>query len=50
MDGGSLQSQYFTTFANYLVKAVEAFQSEGYTVYALSLQVRRADPDLRTFP
>lgn len=39
MKGGSLQSQYFTTYANYLLKAVQAFGSKGYSVYALSLQV-----------
>ncbi|KAG8955840.1 hypothetical protein FRC04_006286 [Tulasnella sp. 424] len=38
MKGGSLQSQYFTTYANYLLKAVQAFGSKGYSVYALSLQ------------
>lgn len=39
MKGGTLKSTYFTTFANYLVKAVQAFKSKGFSVYALSLQV-----------
>lgn len=38
MKGGSLQSQYFNTYANYLLKAVQAFNSKGYSVYAMSLQ------------
>ncbi|KAG9045998.1 hypothetical protein FS837_005290 [Tulasnella sp. UAMH 9824] len=38
MKGGSLKSQYFTTYANYLLKSVQAFTSKGYSVYALSLQ------------
>ncbi|KAG9045999.1 hypothetical protein FS837_005291 [Tulasnella sp. UAMH 9824] len=38
MKGGSLQTQYFNTYANYLLKAVQAFKSKGYNVYAVSLQ------------
>lgn len=39
MNGGTLNSAYFTAYANYLLKAVQAFKTQGYTAYALSLQV-----------
>lgn len=40
MNGGNYLSQYNTVFANYLLKAVQAFKTQGFSVYALSLQVR----------
>lgn len=39
MNGGTLGSAYFTAYANYLLKAVQAFKTQGFTAYALSLQV-----------
>ncbi|TCD70167.1 hypothetical protein EIP91_004637 [Steccherinum ochraceum] len=38
MNGGNFLSQYTTQFANYLLKAVQGFQSHGIPVYALSIQ------------
>jgi len=38
MKGGSLQSQYVGIYAQYLLKAVQAFHSEGITPYAVSIQ------------
>ncbi|KAH9476350.1 Endo-1,6-beta-D-glucanase [Psilocybe cubensis] len=38
MNGGSLLSQYVTPYATYLLKAVQGFQSQGFSVYAISIQ------------
>ncbi|KAG9037046.1 hypothetical protein FRB95_006899 [Tulasnella sp. JGI-2019a] len=49
MDGGSLNSAYYTVYANYLLKAVQAFKTKGYTLYALSLQNEPLNSD-GTYP
>ncbi|KAJ7619448.1 glycoside hydrolase [Roridomyces roridus] len=39
MNGGSLQSQYVSIYANYLLKCLQGFKSEGITsLYAISIQ------------
>ncbi|EGN97618.1 glycoside hydrolase family 30 protein [Serpula lacrymans var. lacrymans S7.3] len=38
MDGGTLDSQYVDTMANYLLKSLQGFQSKNIPVYALSIQ------------
>ncbi|KAJ6615380.1 glucan endo-1,6-beta-glucosidase [Mycena sp. CBHHK59/15] len=38
MNGGSLQSQYVSIYANYLLKCLQGFKSEGVTLYAISIQ------------
>ncbi|KAF8797523.1 glycoside hydrolase family 30 protein [Phlegmacium glaucopus] len=38
MNGGSLQSQYIGSYATYLLKSVQGFQSKGLPVYAISIQ------------
>ncbi|KAJ7717570.1 glucan endo-1,6-beta-glucosidase [Mycena metata] len=39
MDGGSLSSQYVSIYANYLLKCLQGFKSEGITsLYAISIQ------------
>ncbi|KAF8991123.1 glycoside hydrolase family 30 protein [Cyathus striatus] len=38
MLGGSLQSRYISTYPTYLLKAVQAYQGLGFTVYAISIQ------------
>ncbi|KAF9485722.1 glycoside hydrolase [Pholiota conissans] len=38
MNGGSLKSQYTSAYPTYLLKAVQAFQSKGFPVYAVSIQ------------
>ncbi|KIM38454.1 glycoside hydrolase family 30 protein [Hebeloma cylindrosporum] len=38
MNGGSLKSQYVGNYATYLLKAVQGFQSQGFPVYAISIQ------------
>ncbi|KAJ7863260.1 glucan endo-1,6-beta-glucosidase [Mycena leptocephala] len=39
MDGGSLSSQYTSVYANYLLKCLQGFKSEGITsLYAISIQ------------
>lgn len=42
MNGGTLNSAYYTVYANYLLKAVQAIKTQGYSIYALSLQVSAA--------
>ncbi|KAG8845451.1 hypothetical protein FRB96_002507 [Tulasnella sp. 330] len=49
MNGGTLNSAYFTAYANYLLKAVQAFQTQGFTAYALSLQNEPLNSD-GTYP
>ncbi|KAG6844261.1 hypothetical protein H0H87_008354 [Tephrocybe sp. NHM501043] len=39
MNGGSLQSQYVSSYPTYLLKAVQGFQAKGIPVYAISIQV-----------
>ncbi|KAF5325956.1 hypothetical protein D9611_000765 [Ephemerocybe angulata] len=36
--GGALQEEYLPMFAHYLLKSLEAFQSKGIKVYAISVQ------------
>ncbi|KAF8889154.1 glycoside hydrolase family 30 protein, partial [Gymnopilus junonius] len=38
MNGGSLQTQYIGVYANYLLKAVQGFQSQGFTAFAVGIQ------------
>lgn len=38
MDGGSLQSQYITPYATYLLRCLQGFQNNGITPYAISIQ------------
>jgi len=38
MNGGSLQSQYVSFYATYLLKAVQGFQSKGFPIYSISIQ------------
>ncbi|KAH7929968.1 glycoside hydrolase family 30 protein [Leucogyrophana mollusca] len=38
MDGGSLNSQYISTMATYLLKSLQGFKSKGIPVYAISIQ------------
>ncbi|KAF9531517.1 glucan endo-1,6-beta-glucosidase [Crepidotus variabilis] len=49
MDGGSLKSQYVSSYATYLLKSVQAFQNQGIPVYAISIQneVQNSNP---TYP
>ncbi|KAA1474162.1 glycoside hydrolase [Dentipellis sp. KUC8613] len=38
MNGGNFESSMINTYANYLLKCVQAFQSHGFTLYGLSIQ------------
>ncbi|KAI0789818.1 glycoside hydrolase [Abortiporus biennis] len=38
IDGGNFLDQYTSTFANYLLKAVQGFQSHGIPIYAIGIQ------------
>ncbi|KLO13556.1 glycoside hydrolase [Schizopora paradoxa] len=38
MDGGTLDSQYVSIYANYLLKCVQGFNSKGFLPYAISIQ------------
>ncbi|EIM84383.1 glycoside hydrolase [Stereum hirsutum FP-91666 SS1] len=38
MNGGSLTTSLVSTYANYLLKAVQGFTSKGLTLYAISIQ------------
>ncbi|KAF9235914.1 glycoside hydrolase family 30 protein [Melanogaster broomeanus] len=38
MDGGSLNTAYISTMANYLLKSLQGFQSKGIPIYAISIQ------------
>ncbi|KAK0463046.1 glucan endo-1,6-beta-glucosidase [Desarmillaria tabescens] len=38
MNGGSLQSQYVTYYANYLLKCLQGFKNNGIPLYAISIQ------------
>jgi len=38
MNGGSLETQYEDTMANYLLKSLQGFESKGIPVYAISIQ------------
>ncbi|KAG1720408.1 glycoside hydrolase family 30 protein [Suillus lakei] len=38
MRGGSLNTQYINTMANYLLKSVQAFSNKGIPIYAISIQ------------
>ena len=43
--GGSLQTQYFSTYANYYVKYIQAMKSEGITIDAVTPQNEPLNPD-----
>ncbi|KAF7373313.1 Glucan endo-1,6-beta-glucosidase [Mycena sanguinolenta] len=50
MDGGSLDSQYVSIYANYLLKCLQGFKSEGITsLYAISIQNEPENSD-STYP
>ncbi|KAF8174701.1 glucan endo-1,6-beta-glucosidase [Mycena galopus ATCC 62051] len=50
MDGGSLDSQYVSIYANYLLKCLQGFDSEGITsLYAISIQNEPENSD-STYP
>ena len=36
--GGSLKPEYFATYANYFVKFIQAYESEGITIDAITIQ------------
>ncbi|KAH7882702.1 glycoside hydrolase family 30 protein [Phlebopus sp. FC_14] len=38
MDGGSLNTAYISSMANYLLKSLQGFNSKGIPVYAISIQ------------
>ncbi|CAA7270553.1 unnamed protein product [Cyclocybe aegerita] len=38
MNGGSLRSQYVSSYATYLLKSVQGFQSLGFPIYAINIQ------------
>ncbi|KAI1793363.1 glycoside hydrolase [Ganoderma leucocontextum] len=38
MNGGNFLSNYTTVYANYLLKALQGYQSKGISVYAISIQ------------
>ncbi|KAJ7206033.1 glucan endo-1,6-beta-glucosidase [Mycena pura] len=38
MNGGSLQTQYVSAYASYLLKCLQGFKSEGIPLYAISIQ------------
>ncbi|KAL4251807.1 glycosyl hydrolase 30 family protein [Abortiporus biennis] len=38
IDGGNFLDQYISTFASYLLKAVQGFQSHGIPIYAIGIQ------------
>ncbi|EFM10096.1 Glucan endo-1,6-beta-glucosidase [Paenibacillus curdlanolyticus YK9] len=38
LNGGSLQTQYYGTYANYLVKYIQAYQAQGLPIYAITPQ------------
>jgi hypothetical protein len=39
MNGGSFQSTYIDTYARYLLRCLQGFQSKGITAYAIGIQV-----------
>ena len=43
--GGNLQSQYFSVFANYLVKYIQAMKAEGITIDAITPQNEPLNPN-----
>jgi O-glycosyl hydrolase len=49
MKGGSLQSQYVTSYANYLLKCVQGFNSKGILPYIISIQNEPQNSD-STYP
>ncbi|KAF8205839.1 glucan endo-1,6-beta-glucosidase, partial [Mycena galopus ATCC 62051] len=50
MNGGSLESQYVSIYANYLLKCLQGFKSEGITsLYAISIQNEPDNSD-STYP
>ncbi|KAG1740170.1 glycoside hydrolase family 30 protein [Suillus paluster] len=38
MDGGSLDTQYVNTMANYLLESVQEFSNKGISIYAIGIQ------------
>ncbi|KAG1740173.1 glycoside hydrolase family 30 protein [Suillus paluster] len=49
MDGGSLNTQYINTMANYLLKSVQGFSNKGIPIYAISIQNEPENSD-STYP
>lgn len=49
MHGGSLNTKYINTMANYLLKSVQAFSGEGIPTYAISIQNEPENSD-STYP
>ncbi|KAJ4001156.1 glucan endo-1,6-beta-glucosidase [Lentinula boryana] len=49
MNGGSLSSNYVTSYATYLFKCLQGFQSKGLTPYAISIQNEPQNSDT-TYP
>ncbi|KAG2034172.1 glycoside hydrolase family 30 protein [Suillus americanus] len=49
MHGGSLNTQYINTMANYLLKSVQAFSDKGVPIYAISIQNEPENSDT-TYP
>ncbi|KAG7447217.1 glucan endo-1,6-beta-glucosidase [Guyanagaster necrorhizus] len=49
MNGGSLQSTYVASYANYLLKCLQGFQNNGIPLYAMSIQNEPENSD-STYP
>ncbi|EMD39801.1 glycoside hydrolase family 30 protein [Gelatoporia subvermispora B] len=49
INGGSFLSQYINTYANYLLKSLQGFQSKGFTIYAIGIQNEPENSD-STYP
>ncbi|KAF9235917.1 glycoside hydrolase family 30 protein [Melanogaster broomeanus] len=49
MDGGSLNTAYISTMANYLLKSIQGFQSKGIPIYAIGIQNEPENSD-PTYP
>ncbi|KAJ3835095.1 glucan endo-1,6-beta-glucosidase [Lentinula raphanica] len=49
MDGGSLSSNFVSSYATYLFKCLQGFQSKGLTPYAISIQNEPQNSDT-TYP
>ncbi|EPQ55644.1 glycoside hydrolase [Gloeophyllum trabeum ATCC 11539] len=49
MKGGTLNTNYINTYANYLLKCLQGFQSKGIPLYAISIQNEPENSDA-TYP
>lgn len=49
MKGGTINSKYYSTFANYLLKALQAYKSNGITAYSIAIQNEPQNGDT-TYP